>query len=369
MQKINIDTPSKHHSCYLGNGILKELPQLCNLHKLPSTRFVIIDSHVANYWYKEIESLLSNAEGTTHYYIMPSGEKSKSLKLVQAILETMVDLKINKDSVIIAIGGGVCGDLAGFIASIYSRGIGLVHIPTSLLAMIDSSIGGKNGIDFAGKKNNVGAIYQADFILTDTAFLKTLSRQEFLNGCGELIKYAYLSDNLFFEEINKFAEAGFPENIEDLQSLIYQSIQMKVSVVSKDERESDLRKVLNLGHTFAHGIESASHFKMPHGMAVGAGILACLIASFRLSFIDEEKLKLYSALPLSLEYPPILQTLSPESIIEFMIFDKKSKDSTPQFVLLKSIGQMVLNVSVPREIIYSSIQSAVTNICQDREQS
>ena len=276
----------------------------------------------------------------------------------------MTRQKFNKDTVIIAIGGGVCGDLAGFVASVYTRGVRLVHVPTSLLSMVDSSVGGKNGINFSGKKNNIGTIYQPDFILTDLAFLKTLPRDEFINGCGELLKYAFLSDKKFFGEICKFTQAGLPANSKLLSPLIHEAIRIKASVVKQDEHESDLRKVLNLGHTFAHGIESESGFKIAHGIAVSAGLFASFILSYKIGMITAEQIETFAVLPLSIPYPKKLAKLNPEKVVEFMAYDKKSKNANPQFVLVRDVGNLALNIAVPKETVIAALTNALQIIKQ-----
>lgn len=364
MHKIKIETPSKPHLCHLGAGILADLPRLLTAQKLPTNRFVIIDANVAKSWQTKIEKLFKKEAGRTVYFILPSGEKSKSLQLIGKAATVLTNEKFNRDSVIIAIGGGVCGDFAGFLAAIYNRGVHLVHVPTTLLSMIDSSVGGKNGINFSGKKNNVGTIYQPDFIVTDLTFLKTLPRDEFINGCGEMLKYAFLSDKKFFGEVCKFVQKGFPSSPQALYPLIHEAIRIKASVVRMDEGESDLRKVLNLGHTFAHGIESASNFKIPHGIAVSAGLFASFLMSYKLGMLTAEQIETFAILPLSIPYPAQLAKLKPAAITAFMAFDKKSKNAVPQFVLVQDIGNIALNVDVPQAVVTSSVANALHMIKQ-----
>lgn len=364
MQKINIETPSKPHHCYIGTGSINELPGLLSAHKLPENRFVIIDANVAASWKQKIEAKLKKLPGRTVQYILPAGEKSKSLAQVAKAAEKMSKAKFNRDTTIIAIGGGVCGDFAGFLAAIYNRGVHLVHLPTSLLSMIDSSVGGKNGINFSGKKNNVGTIYQPDFILTDLNFLKTLPRDEFINGCGELLKYAFLSDKEFFGEICKFAQKGFPASPKVLHALIHEAIRIKASVVKQDEGEAGLRKVLNLGHTFAHGIESASLFKVPHGIAVSAGLFASFLLSYKLGLLTAEQIEIFGILPLSIPYPKQLTKLKPSAITAQMAHDKKSKNATPRFVLVQDVGNIALDVEAPEAVVQEAVKNSLHMIAQ-----
>ncbi len=364
MQKIKIETPSKNHFCYIGTNILSELPGLLASHKLPSNRFVIVDGNVSALWKAKIDKVFKKLNGRTVFHKLPAGEKSKSLTVAAKIAEEMTRQKFNKDSVIIAIGGGVCGDIAGFLSSVYCRGVHIVHVPTSLLSMVDSSVGGKNGINFSGKKNNIGTIYQPDFILTDLSFLKTLPRDEFINGCGEMLKYAFLSDKKFFADVCKFTQAGFPANAKVLHPLIHEAIRIKASVVKQDETESDLRKVLNLGHTFAHGIESASNFTIPHGIAVSAGLFASFILSYKIGMITAEQIETFAVLPLSIPYPKQLAKLKPQTIVGFMAYDKKSKDANPQFVLVRDVGNLALNIAVPAETVMAALTNALQIIKQ-----
>ena len=362
MKKIKIESPSKPHFCYFGTDLFEKLPKLISASQLPKNILVIVDSNVNKLWGKNIRETFSSLTYNVNYYILEAGEKSKSFTKVQTILKKMVELKFNRDSMIISIGGGVCGDLSGFVASIYNRGIALVHVPTTLLSMIDSSIGGKNGINFANRKNNIGCITQPEFILIDKKFLKTLPKDEFLSGCGELLKYAFLGDKSLFKDISKFAQNGFKENDANLDNLIYKCILVKSSVVKQDEGESDVRKVLNLGHTFAHGIESTSNFKIAHGIAVSAGLLAAIILSYKIGLINEKQLSAFSELPLLMKYPESINKLSVPSAIKYMASDKKSVNASPQFVLINDIGELAMNVEVDSALVNESLTSALNFI-------
>lgn len=260
-----------------------------------------------------------------------------------------------KDS-IIALGGGIVGDVAGFVAATYMRGIPFYQVPTTLLSVVDSSVGGKTGVNFLEVKNLIGAFYQPEKVYADLNFLETLPLKEIISGAGEIFKYAFLADEENYLLIrNRLAkllsEKKFDEN------LFARCIKLKSSVVENDEKEiSGLRKVLNLGHTFAHAFESTMKFQIKHGEAVIAGIFASLIVSKKLGLVSESELKKYLS---DFQFLPInkkLFSIDLNTVIKFMKSDKKTSEGKIKLVLISKPGNVLIDVSVKEQLVKKSLE-------------
>lgn len=235
--------------------------------------FFIVDRNVFD--------LYKNIMPKDRVYIFDASEENKTLQSIESILNWLLNNKGLRDSSIMAIGGGITGDIAGFASSIYMRGIKVIQMPTTLLSMVDSSVGGKTGVNFCGIKNNIGAFHQPSKVIIDLNFLKTLSLDEYLNGFAEVIKIAAISDNEFFTYLSNNKSAILDRNVDVMEQVIYKSCRLKADIVEADEKESGKRKLLNFGHTIAHAIESDSNHNIHHGYAVAIGMMyeteyACL---------------------------------------------------------------------------------------------
>ncbi len=298
-------------------------------------------------------------KGKLNYYILKSGERSKSSTELHRIYSYLIEKKYNRDTLIIAVGGGVTGDLAGFAASTFMRGVQIVHVPTTLLAMVDSAIGGKTGINFNKTKNIIGAFYQPKFVLADLNFLNTLPESEIICGAGEIIKYAYLADNKFFNYVNDNLNGILQYRIEVLSKVITESVKIKAAVVMQDEKESGIRKILNLGHTFAHAYESELNFKVKHGEAVIAGLISALYLSNRLNILSNEKLNKFIKLPLKINLSTGFNKLNKEKVYKRMFSDKKSREGKIKFVLLADAGKLIIDVDASKADIYYAVEKTL----------
>jgi 3-dehydroquinate synthase len=353
MKKVKVLKGKKGYEVYSGIGSFNILPDLIARKGLNSSILFVIDENVMKFHSERIKAVMEKTGGRNNYYIMPSGEKNKSMECYNNILTFMTDNNYGRDSLIVAIGGGVTGDIAGFVASTYMRGIQLVHIPTTLLAAVDSSVGGKTGINFFDRKNIIGTFYQPNFVLTDTVFLDTLPEDEVISGAGEIIKYAFLSDRDFYNDVNDSFNSIISLNNKTLERIIPVCINIKAGIVTKDEEESGLRKILNLGHTFAHAYESYFDFGIKHGNAVAAGIISSLFLSFKKGIINKTSLDYFLSLPSKIDYfrPDFLNK---DEIINRMLSDKKNKEGRIKFILIKDIGEILIEVEAGREeIIYA----------------
>lgn len=338
MAEIKVKTPSGDYSVYIGNQILKE--KLTGLYpEVLDKVFVVVDSEVWKHHSVTINSILHEIADNVHLYVIPSGEGSKSTDEWVKLTAYMLENGIRRNVPLIAIGGGVTGDLAGFAASTVMRGVPLIHIPTTLLAMTDSAVGGKTGINHKTGKNLVGTFYQPKCVIADTAFLNTLPQSEWVNGLSEVLKYACISDeNLFSlcEKIPKDSLNQMPDEL--LYNIVVSSVKVKADVVTRDEKESGIRACLNFGHTFAHALEKwAGYGTISHGEAVFIGMLAAIRFSNNkgaalnpiriLAFHPLYKIKIDK------------KNISTDTLIDNMSSDKKKTSSSLKLVLLRDWQQ------------------------------
>jgi len=361
MKTITVPLIENGYEILLGEGILNKFFSLCEKKSLPKRKFFVIDENVLRIHRKYLLTFLID-EKKDIVYKYPSGEKSKSFKQIAELHKVMLEHKLGRDTLLVAVGGGVTGDAAGFAASIFMRGIPVVHIPTTLLAAVDSSVGGKTGINFNNTKNIIGSFYQPKFVLIDTAFFSTLPEKEITCGLGEIIKYAFLTNQNFYDDVLAKYPSFYQKDFSKPEELISTSISIKAEVVSSDERETGLRKILNFGHTFAHAFESELKFKIKHGEAVIAGIICALYLSHEKGFISEQQLEKFLLLPNHIPLPASLKRLNKEKLYQVMLSDKKNRDGKIKFVLLKNLGEILLDVEAEKSEVFNSFDRMFQNI-------
>ena len=357
-----IKTKLKSTELVFGDWKLKDLSKFLAKKNLKQNVFLIVDENVWKHWREEIFLGLEKFSTKLHYIIVPSGESSKSFTFLQKILAEMQKHEYGRDTLVIAIGGGVTGDLAGFAASIYTRGVQLIHIPSTLLAMVDSSIGGKTGINFLKKKNIIGSFYQPDIIFTDIRLLKTLPETELRSGYGEVIKYAFLSDTKFYDFVSAYNFKGKLVINAKLQHLIQECMKIKAGVVEQDEHEVSVRKILNLGHTFGHAFESDLNFSIMHGEAVAFGTICALYLSHSLELINDAQLKQFLKIPLKVSYPQKLRKIHLDRVMKYMKSDKKNANAKPRFVLVRGAGELVVDIEADEVLVRQAITDALKHI-------
>ena len=306
------------------------LNEICE--QLACQAIVITDSHVQKLYGSVIQRYLD-----APIIVLPAGEENKTREMKQAVEDQMLSLSLGRDTCVLAIGGGVVTDLAGFVASTYCRGIPFVNIPTTLLAMVDASIGGKTGVNTPHGKNLVGAFYEPECTLVDTRFLETLTQKEFRNGLAESIKHAVILDEKYFDSIDQNLDQILDRDEEALTNLVLKSHEIKSSIVSKDKKEGDIRRILNFGHTVGHALELLMDYAIPHGEAVAIGMMVEGYLSVKMGYLKED------------EYASIVDLLTRagfdlrldfevDALIEKMQLDKKSFRGQVRFVLLQGIG-------------------------------
>jgi 3-dehydroquinate synthase len=356
MKIITVNINQAAYPVLIGKSMLNQLQALLKKQKLFNNLFIVIDQNVFNHHHSKIKSVFSGYREKIHYAVIPSGEKTKSDKELSKIYSALLNNNFGRDTTLIAIGGGVTGDIAGYAAATYMRGIQLVLVPTTLLAMIDSSIGGKTGINLKKRKNIIGAFFQPKLVINDINFLSTLPNREFDSALGELVKYGLISNNDFYSFLSDSIGKIKTLNKKSISYAIIESISIKAGVVSQDEFErKGIRKILNFGHTFAHAIESSLRFRVKHGEAVIAGILCALLLSNKIGLLHSSKLKKLLQLPCSIQIPPAVKRSDNQEVFEAMINDKKNRNEKILFVLMTDVGKIIVDVPANKKDIFYSL--------------
>ena len=295
--------------------------------------------------------------------ILPDGEEQKNLSSVSSLLDKIFEKKLNRKSRLWAFGGGVIGDITGFLASIYMRGIDFYQIPTTLLSMVDSSVGGKTGVNLPAGKNLAGTFYQPKAVFIHTPFLQTLPDREIKSGLSEVIKSALIKNFNLFQFLNKNSKKINDNDIETFSQCSYESVKIKAEIVTEDERELGIRAILNYGHTLAHALESYYQYKvLTHGEAVSIGMAFATYLSLKLNKIEQKEfteiLSLLKQLNLKYSWKDLPQNNLPgnEDIISLMKGDKKNIDNDIQFILLKSTGNAILPEKIKQDTLIIALE-------------
>jgi 3-dehydroquinate synthase len=332
--RLDVATPSRRYGVTIGEGVLGSLARILDETGAPARRFVVSSPLVWRLHGRRLEGA-----GLTEPILVPDGERYKQLATVARVYDALIRANADRASTLITFGGGVIGDLAGFAAATYLRGIALVHVPTTLLAQVDSAIGGKVGVNHALGKNLIGAFHQPHAVVVDPSVLDTLPRREFRAGLYEVIKYGMTSSPALFDRVGRERTAIFAKKPETLVAVIGESCRIKASVVEADEREAGLRRILNFGHTAGHALESVTKYRRyRHGEAVAYGMLvAAELAVARGALADRDRQAL-AALITSLGPLPPIADVSRSEILEAAGRDKKVVAGRLHFVLATAIG-------------------------------
>ena len=355
---IKVDLADRSYDILLAENIFGLVPQ--QLKKINSNKQLAVISvpPVSDLYYEKLYREISEEFNVIHFDVT-DGERSKSSVMVEKLYEWLFENKIERNAVIIALGGGVVGDLAGFVASTYLRGINLIHVPTSLLAQVDSSIGGKVGINHKAGKNLIGAFYQPRQIYTDISVLQTLAPEEYICGLGEVVKYGVIADPDLFALLESQLEKILAKDTDILAEVVYRCANKKAEVVSKDERESGLRAILNYGHTFAHALETVYGYgSLKHGQAVLLGMICANYTANRLNILsasEQQRIEdLINRLPVSL---PSDQSLpKTDNLLKIMYLDKKVRDGRLQLILADKIGHVSTHQIADEKLIGESFE-------------
>ena len=322
----------------------------------PKKLLIVTDSNVKELYAEEVRGLLCAAGYDCAVYAFPAGEQNKSMESILGICAACIDHELDRKSMIVALGGGVVGDMAGFAAAIYMRGIDFVQVPTTLLAQSDSSVGGKTGIDFLGGKNILGAFHQPKLVYINVNTLATLPEREFVSGMGEVIKHGIIRDADFYRFLKENAEKVRSLDPEMLIRMAKRNCEIKAAVVEQDEKENGLRAILNFGHTIGHAVESALGFSKTHGECVGLGMEAAMRIAVKRGMIDAAELRDVEETLAEYGFELKTELPAPEEIYSFMMKDKKKVAGKLKFVLPARIGEVIQTSDVTRDEIYDAIE-------------
>lgn len=361
MPLVNVSLGTRSYPIKIGAGLLAELGPDCAALKLGQKCAVITDTNVAARYAKPALASLKRAGFDAVLLTVPAGETAKRLKQVEACFNQLAAHRLERKSFIVALGGGVVGDLAGFVAASYLRGIPFVQVPTTLLAQVDSSVGGKTGVNLAAGKNLVGAFYQPRLVLCDLATFRTLPEREFRAGLAEVIKYGIIYDAELFARLERDMAKILRRDAASLAHIVARSCEIKADVVSQDETESGLRAILNYGHTIGHAIEAITAYgRYLHGEAISIGQVAAAHLSAELLGLpvnDVERIRalfVAAGLPVSIK----LTTAQRTKLLAAMTLDKKVSGGEIKFVLAERIGKVVWGQRVPT----AAINDALTHV-------
>ena len=353
MKSVQVNLGSRSYPIHVKSGLLKQTASILSDQNHGQKWVIISQYNLMDLFGFDLMTVLNESGFNCDFITLPVGEASKSLNEFSRVISQMVEFGCDRKTTILALGGGVVGDVSGFVASSFMRGIDYYQIPTTLLAMVDSSIGGKTGINIAEGKNLVGAIYQPKGVLIDPVILESLSKKEVMAGLGEIIKYGAIWDKAFLIDISTWLEDidSFP-----FEDAIRKSCKIKAEVVSKDEREGDLRRILNFGHTIGHALEShLGYGKIRHGEAVALGMKCAGFISQKLNLLSKEELstlnQTINRLPL-----PQLPHINGNHLMPFIKTDKKSEKGVLNFVLLDGLGNAISSTDVTEELIQESLK-------------
>ena len=334
MHTVKVNLKQRSYNIYIGADLLARADQFLIKAGLRGRVLLLSNKKVFRLYGAKVQNSLAK-HYTVHPYLIGDGEKYKSLHTAEQVLRFLIKNKFERNDIIVALGGGVIGDLAGFAAAIYLRGINFVQIPTTLLAQVDSSVGGKTAVNDRLGKNLIGAFYQPKLVIADTTALCSLSRRETLSGLGEIIKYGFITDPKILTVLNKKSDIS--------AELIARCCNIKAKIVSADETEKNKRAILNFGHTIGHALEIYSRYHLSHGEAVALGILSALYISIERAYLPQDTLgkiqKLYHRLGLPTHSG---LWLNPKKIYSIMRKDKKVADNCLRMVLLKNIGKTII---------------------------
>jgi 3-dehydroquinate synthase len=356
--KVNLDKKcSSSYEIRVGKDILDRIMLIIAKNHKAGRYIVITDDCVGGLYGQKILSGLKDIGLHASLIEFPAGEVSKNINTVIHLAEKLMESGADRETCLIALGGGVVGDIVGFVASIFMRSVPYIQIPTTLVAQVDSSIGGKTGIDLPHGKNLLGTFYQPRAVFANLNFLDTLPEKEFNNGLAEIIKYGIIDDEKMFRTLETNMEAIKSKDPKLLLGLVENCCQIKKSIVEIDEKEQGLRRILNFGHTLGHALEAVSDYAITHGEGVALGMIAAARISEKLKYLDSSETKRIEALILEAGLPvKIPKDLDSDKIIARLKTDKKKKGDIIHFVLLKKIGMPFIDGDIDPKIIAAVIE-------------
>jgi 3-dehydroquinate synthase len=352
---LKVELGDRSYPILIGEGLLQQ-PELVRQHVVARDILIVSNTTVAPLYLESLAAALGGARVVEA--ILPDGEAHKMLATVSRVLDVLVANRFGRDCTVVALGGGVVGDMAGFAASCYQRGVPYVQVPTTLLAQVDSSVGGKTGVNHPGGKNLIGAFHQPSAVLADTSTLATLPVRELRAGLAEVIKYGLICDAPFFDWLEANMDGLLAADPTALAHVIQRSCEIKAQIVGRDEREHGDRALLNLGHTFGHAVESATHYtQLLHGEAIGAGLLMAAAMSHECGFIEAAQVERLRLLLEQVGLPVKIDGVPPGVALEHMRIDKKVQGGRMRLVLLRAIGDAFVTADYPEPALQRTLSA------------
>ncbi len=357
MKRLNIDLADRSYEILIGRGLLQRTGEWVMAIAKPSQIVIVTHPSVNRLYGEKLASGFSQANLPTHFIEVPEGEKSKSLEQAEKIYDKLLEWKCDRQTVLVALGGGVIGDLTGFIAATYVRGVPFIQVPTTLLAQVDSSVGGKTAVNHPLGKNMIGVFYQPKLVVVDLETLKSLPEKEYTAGIAEIIKHGVIEDARLFNFLERQFQNILAHDSKALEHIIATSCAIKARVVEKDERESHYRMVLNFGHTIGHAIESLTGYStFTHGEAVAIGMVYAAKLSQLMGRCSEDVVHRITGLIENFGLPTQLPDLKAEDMIQSMYLDKKTAHKKICFILVKDIGSIEIVDNVAESFIKEALQ-------------
>ena len=352
-----VTTATQSYPVFVGWGFLEELGRRMRNAGLWGTAHIVSDDGVFPLYGAGVTRILEDAGFAVDSLVVPQGERSKSFETAVKIYDWLVDCRAERGDSIVALGGGVVGDLAGFVAATFARGLPLVQVPTSLIGMVDSSIGGKVAVNHPRAKNLIGAFYQPRLVVADTQVLTTLPGRELVSGWAEVIKHAMIRDPRLLELLEQRTEELLALERAVTSDAVARSAAIKAKIVSEDEKEQGIRIILNYGHTIAHGLETATNYeRFLHGEAVAIGMMGAALISREVKLLSQEVVDSQKALLERFGLPVTCSGVDMDSVLRAMELDKKVRGKRVRWVLLRGIGQPVVRDDIPREVVVNAIR-------------
>lgn len=317
---------------------------------------IVTDSNVEPIYAQVVKSELEKVCASCEVYAFPAGEENKNLDTVRGLYEFLIEKRFDRKDMLVALGGGVVGDLTGFTASTYLRGVSFVQIPTTLLSQVDSSIGGKTGVDFSQYKNMVGAFYMPKLVYMNLSTLSTLPERQFYSGMGEVLKSALIKDGMFYGWIINNLYEVYEKDPEVIRTMVYNCCNIKRQVVEKDPEEKGDRALLNFGHTIGHAIEKAKNFELLHGECIALGMVAASFIAYKRELLTFDEYYEIRDMFVPFNLPITIEDIDPQEIVRLTKSDKKMEGDKLKFVLLKKIGKAYIDTTVTEEELMMGIQ-------------
>ncbi|MCR5626722.1 MAG: 3-dehydroquinate synthase [Lachnospiraceae bacterium] len=351
MKKVHINktVTGDAYDIIVTEGFDSVAGEISSLDHKPGALALVADSNVDALYGDEVEKALKVLNIPLYRFSFQAGEPNKTLDTVRSVLRFLIENHLDRKSMVIALGGGVTGDLVGFASSVFLRGIPFVQIPTSLLADTDSSIGGKTGVDFDEFKNMVGAFHMPGLVHINVDTLKTLNKREFSSGMAEIIKHGLIQDRAYYEKLKSLSKEILSGEGAVMMDIIHRSCEIKAGVVEEDPTEKGIRAILNFGHTLGHAIEKYKKFELTHGECVALGSVAAAYISFKRGYITQRELEDIKEVFSMFSLPVRIGNIDINEIIRITKSDKKMESGKIKFILLKSIGEAVIDKSVTDE--------------------